>query len=115
MIGTDARLVAWLRAAGVQVPGDVAYADLDVSADDGAVAGIYQDAEGIGSAAIDLVAGQLLRHERGLPERAKAISIESRWVDGGTAPSLPVAADATSATRSAPRRLAAIPRPVSFD
>jgi LacI family transcriptional regulator len=104
--------VGWLRAAGAHVPSDVAYADLDVPADDGSVAGIYQDAEGIGSAAIDLVAGQLLRHERGLPERPKAISIESRWVDGATAPSLPALADATSA---APRRLAAIPRPVSFD
>jgi LacI family transcriptional regulator len=115
VIGTDTRLVAWLRAAGVHVPGDVAYADLDVPADDGSIAGIYQDAEGIGSAAIDLVAGQLLRHERGLPECPKAISIESRWVDGATAPSLPDAAHAASATRSAPRRLAAIPRPVSFD
>lgn len=114
VIGTDARLPVWLRAAGVRVPDDVAYADLDVPAEDGSLAGISQDAEGIGSAAIDLVAGQLLRHERGLPERPKAILIESRWVDGLTAPALPAAGSVAIASR-APRPLAAIPRPVSFD
>ncbi len=115
VVGTDARLPVWLRAAGVRVPDDVAYADLDVPAADGSLAGIYQDAEGIGSAAIDLVAGQLLRHERGLPECPKAISIESRWVDGLTAPALPAASDPGTTSSRAPRRLAAIPRPVSFD
>jgi len=115
VLGTDARLAGWLRTAGFRVPEDIAYADLDVPAADGSLAGIYQDAEGIGSAAIDLVAGQLLRHERGLPECPKAISIDSRWVDGATASALPASAEPTSAASAAPRRLAAIPRPVSFD
>lgn len=115
VIGTDARLTGWLRTAGIRVPDDVAYADLDVPAADGSVGGIYQDAEGIGSAAIDLVAGQLLRHERGLPECPKAISIESRWVEGATAPALPTRPDSATQPPPSPRRLAAIPRPVSFD
>jgi hypothetical protein len=28
----------------------------------------------------------LLRHERGLPEKAKTLMIDSRWVNGATAP-----------------------------
>lgn len=121
VIGTDSRVLGWLKRAGLRVPDDVAYADLDVSSADGTMAGIYQDAEGIGAAALDLVAGQLLRHERGLPDKPKAVLIESRWVGGATV------SDAT-ATRSVnlppPDRqppewhaepVAAIARPVSFD
>jgi DNA-binding LacI/PurR family transcriptional regulator len=89
VIGTDLRLAAWLRRAGCRVPEDVAYADLDVEAADGGVAGVFQDAEGIGAAALDLVAAQLLRHERGLPDKPKAVLMDSRWVNGATAPALP--------------------------
>lgn len=121
VIGTDSRIILWLQAAGIRVPEDVAYADLDVAAADGSVAGIYQDAEGIGAAALDLVAGQLLRHERGLPEKPKAILIESRWTNGATAlaPGTGTGALAAPADRHLPEwhveAPAAIARPVSFD
>lgn len=85
VIGTDPRIVSWMKNSGYQIPGDVAYADLDVPIPDGSVAGIYQDAEAIGAAALDLLAGQLMRHERGLPDKPKVILIESRWLNGSTA------------------------------
>ncbi|MFO1449080.1 MAG: LacI family DNA-binding transcriptional regulator [Opitutaceae bacterium] len=121
IIGTDARVLGWLKRAGVRVPEDIAYADLDISAADGTIAGIYQDAEGIGAAALDLVAGQLLRHERGLPDKPKAVLIESRWAGGATAPEPP---HPTLVATPHPDRhhpewpvepAVAIARPVSFD
>ncbi|MCC5025457.1 MAG: substrate-binding domain-containing protein [Candidatus Synoicihabitans palmerolidicus] len=67
IVCTDKRIPGWLKTAGLKVPEDIAYACLDLSDDSGDLAGIYQDASSMGAAAIDLVAGQLLRHERGLP------------------------------------------------
>lgn len=86
IIGTDPRLLTWLRAAGYALPGDIAFASLDLPADDGSVAGIYQDAAGIGACAVDLLAGQLLRHERGVPEKPRTLIVDGRWCDGATAP-----------------------------
>lgn len=85
VVGTEPAIPIWLRRAGLKVPGRVAYADLNLATTDGTIAGIYQDATSIGACAIDLLAGQLLRHERGLPEKAKTLMIDSRWVNGATA------------------------------
>jgi LacI family transcriptional regulator len=86
IIGTDPRLPGWLRGAGYQLPEDVAFAGLDLAAPDGSIAGIYQDAAGIGACAVDLLAGQLLRHERGVPEKPRTLIVDGRWHDGATAP-----------------------------
>ena len=88
VLGADTRLVTWLQKSGRKVPDDVAYADLDLDTLDGSTAGIFQDAEGIGASPFDLLAGQLLRHERGLPDKPKIILIESKWTNGVTAPSV---------------------------
>ncbi len=86
IISTERRILDWLDAAGYAVPADIAYTSLDLASDDGSVAGIFQDAGSIGAATIDLVAGQLLRHERGLPDRPRTTIIDGRWVEGATAP-----------------------------
>lgn len=87
IIGTDCRLLGWLRNAGHPVPEEIAFASLDLPAADGTVAGIYQDAAGIGACAVDLLAGQLLRHERGVPEKPRTLIVDGCWYDGATAPS----------------------------
>lgn len=122
VIGGDSRIPQWLRRAGLRVPQDVAYADVDVSVADGSVAGVLQDAEGIGAAAIDLVAGQLLRHERGLPDKPRAIFIESRWVNGATAERVNAAESCPDVQALVPSHApvpatspTAIARPVAFD
>ncbi|MCF3650370.1 LacI family DNA-binding transcriptional regulator [Synoicihabitans lomoniglobus] len=86
IVGTDKRIIEWLATAGIRVPDDVAFAGLDLADDSGEVAGIFQDASAIGASVIDLVAGQLLRHERGLPEVPRTVVIDGRWVDGATLP-----------------------------
>ena len=89
IISTSKLIPQWLEEAGYNVPGDIAYACLDLPSDDGSMAGIFQDAASIGTAAIDMVAGQLLRHERGLPEKPRTNIIDGRWIDGATAPPTP--------------------------
>jgi LacI family transcriptional regulator len=89
VISSDLRVLEWLRAEGRRVPDDVAFASLDLPANDGTVAGIYQDAAHIGATVVDVLAGQLLRHERGLPEKPRSVLVDSSWVDGATAPTAP--------------------------
>lgn len=76
----------WLRGHGRQVPGDIAFANLDRRPEHGDTAGIDQRAERIGATAVDLVTAQLFRNERGLPEYPKLSIVEGVWVDGATAP-----------------------------
>jgi LacI family transcriptional regulator len=85
IIGTNPSITEWLTRAGYKVPEDIAYVSLDLATNDGSIAGIYQDAHAIGAAAIDMIAGQLLRHERGVPSIPKNTIINGRWIDGATA------------------------------
>jgi LacI family transcriptional regulator len=113
IVGTEPAIAGWLRRANLKVPAQVAYADLNLAAPDGSVAGIYQDATSIGACAVDLLAGQLLRHERGLPEKAKTLMIDSRWVNGATAPRIPEEDTLHTSPAAPPPPLH--PLPVPFD
>ncbi len=53
------------------------------------VAGLDQNGEEIGKAAVDLVAARLLAHDLGLPDHPHLVTVEGTWVDG---PSLPMRA-----------------------
>ena len=75
----------WLPAAGKQVPATCGFADLDVDDEsETPYSGIRQNNEQVSAAAIDLVIGQLQRHERGLPKFPKIVLVEGEWVDGVT-------------------------------
>lgn len=118
VLGADSRVVSWLQKSGRKVPDDVAYADLDLEAADGSTAGIFQDAEGIGASAFDLLAGQLLRHERGIPDNPKLILIESKWTNGRTAPSVTaqeIGYRLAGETPAAKESASPIVRPAAFD
>lgn len=86
IIGTNRRIPDWLKSAGYKVPKDIAYTGLDLDTSDGKHAGIFQDARAIGAGAIDMIAGQLLRHERGVPDKPKTSIIDGHWIDGATMP-----------------------------
>ncbi len=79
-----------LKRLGYEIPGDVAYAALDVEQTRlthvEAVAGINQNLPLIGATAIDILVSQLYHNELGLPQRPVFSMIEGYWVDGGTAP-----------------------------
>lgn len=76
--------VTWLRAAGVRVPQDVSCATLYWKADRAFLSGYYQNHELMAAAAVDQVAGQLNRNERGLPASEKTTLIQAVWHEGET-------------------------------
>lgn len=81
-----------LTQLGYDVPGDVAFAALDVEqmrlAHVESASGINQDLPLIGATALDILASQLYHNELGLPQRPVFSMIEGYWVPGFTAPAL---------------------------
>lgn len=93
----------WLEQMGRRVPESVGIAHLDYSnAELTGWAGMQQNNNLVGAAAVDLVIGQLHRNEAGVPDFRKSILIESTWVPGGTMP--PRAPAMGTATRKKVRR-----------
>ena len=78
--------LTWLREAGVDVPGEVSFASLDLGEENvGRIAGVLQDNRNVGIAAMDVLAGALLQNEVGLPLIPRITMIEDTWLDGPTA------------------------------
>jgi hypothetical protein len=75
-------LYEWLEASPLRP----AYATLGWQPDRPEVAGIDQQAEVLGAAAVDLLVAQEQRNERGLPEHPRMILTEGLWRDGPSAP-----------------------------
>lgn len=77
-------LPSMLEAHGLRVPADVGVAHLDRTPSLAQVAGVEQNHEAVGAAAVQLVVGQLSNGERGLPKVPTAVMVEGRWVHGPT-------------------------------
>ena len=90
VIGFGPKPFLTLRSLGYVIPGDIAYAALDVEQFHldhvEGVTGINQNLPLIGATAIDILASQLYHNEQGLPQRPVFSMIEGFWVDGQTAP-----------------------------
>jgi DNA-binding LacI/PurR family transcriptional regulator len=71
-----------IHNAGLSVPEDVGVAILDHSESDKGVAGIDQQPELVGAAAVDMIVAQINRNERGLPVSPRQISTEGIWIPG---------------------------------
>jgi DNA-binding LacI/PurR family transcriptional regulator len=82
-----AALRGQLEAAGFRVPQDIGMATFSVL-DGGTDAGIYQNSEWIGEAAIDTLCSLINQNAVGIPESPREVLIESRWVDGSSLPPL---------------------------
>jgi len=72
----------WLDEAGLRIPEDIGYASL--ASGEPHLAGIDQNGEGVGAAAIDLLVAQLHRNERGLPAEPSTLLVRGHWVPGST-------------------------------
>jgi DNA-binding LacI/PurR family transcriptional regulator len=75
-----------LAKAGYQVPQDLGLAALSVL-DGNISAGIYQNSDEIGAAAVQLLISLIHHNQRGIPEIPREVLIRGRWVDGSTLPS----------------------------
>jgi LacI family transcriptional regulator len=71
----------WLQAMGLSIPRDVGLVHLDKTEVEN-WAGMKQNNAKIGSAAIDLLIGQLHRNETGIPALQQTVLIGSTWVPG---------------------------------
>lgn len=84
---TDLRAMPeWLQQSGYEVPKDIGLATLSVL-DGGIDAGINQNSEEIGRAAVQLLISLINHNESGIPRICREVLVEGSWVDGQTLPS----------------------------
>jgi LacI family transcriptional regulator len=84
VITASPEAVGWLRSAGFRIPADLGVTHLSRESEDSPVAGIDEQCELLGEAAVDLTASLLRANERGLPAHPRTSLVEARWMDGAT-------------------------------
>jgi DNA-binding LacI/PurR family transcriptional regulator len=73
-----------LTANGYAVPGDIGLVALGCRELGHRFSGLYQNGHLIGATAADVLIGMMERNERGLPDQATSVMVESRWNPGQT-------------------------------
>jgi DNA-binding LacI/PurR family transcriptional regulator len=84
VVSQEWQVMRVLDSLGLRVPHDVGFAHLAVGDDEHHWAGMNQNSELVGAAAVDLVDAQLRRNERGIPSVPKTVLIPGFWVPGPT-------------------------------
>ncbi len=84
LISFDTYVPDWLRQLGLRVPEDISLVVHDWTRSMRGLAGIHQRRDHVAAAAVDLLATQLLQHERGVPDVPRQILIPPAWVDGAS-------------------------------
>ncbi|MET0263116.1 MAG: LacI family DNA-binding transcriptional regulator [Rariglobus sp.] len=78
-------VLTWLKEMGLRVPQDIGVALLDLPKEmKGVAAGMEQNPLWTGMSAIDVLVGQILRRETGVPLFQQGTLIESLWTPGPT-------------------------------
>lgn len=80
----DAGHLTWDWLEGIAIPEQLGYATLGWRGDRSEIAGVDQQAEVLGAAAVDLLVAQYQQNERGIPEHPKMIMTEGIWQEGTT-------------------------------
>jgi LacI family transcriptional regulator len=75
-----------LRKMGIRVPQDVAFVDVFLEDLGGTTAGVRQNHEEVGAAAVELLAGHLQHNKFGVPEIPTTTFVDGTWFDGATCP-----------------------------
>lgn len=80
--------VGWLedyfKKQGVKIPEELGLVSLQADGGPGSAATVRPDWPALGAAALDVVAEQLIRNERGIPAKPRTVLIEAEWVHGHT-------------------------------
>lgn len=84
VIGHVDQAVTWLRRAGVGVPSKIGFFNLNWNERTQPCAGLDLRPELHGIVAIETLAAQIHRNERGLPADPRTVMISGRWIDGPT-------------------------------
>ncbi|HWL17433.1 MAG TPA: LacI family DNA-binding transcriptional regulator [Opitutus sp.] len=83
-IGHVDEAILWLRQAGIAIPKQAGFFNLNWNERGRPCAGLDLRPELQGIAAVDSVVAQIHRNERGLPVDPHTIMVSGRWVDGPT-------------------------------
>ncbi len=88
VIGQSSLCLEWIRAEGFNVPEDFAFACVSrrPALRAQSVAGIRQRFEGIGGAAVSLLASSMIGNDHRPPAHPTTVEITGEWVDGITVP-----------------------------
>ncbi|HEU5081601.1 MAG TPA: LacI family DNA-binding transcriptional regulator [Opitutaceae bacterium] len=78
------RMREWLAASGLQCPRDIGLVSLDITSATASWAGIDQNSDEIGKAAVDLVLSKVRAAERGIPAVRRSLLVHSQWRDAET-------------------------------
>lgn len=84
LITFDTHVTDWLQKLRLRVPKDVGLVVHDWTVKMPGMAGIDHRRDHVAAAAVDLVATQLMHHERGVPEVPRQILIPPAWVEGAS-------------------------------
>lgn len=80
-----AEMAGMLKALGYRVPEDIGLATTSVL-DGNADAGIYQNSEEIGRAAVETLVSLIYQNQTGIPKLCREILVDSVWREGATLP-----------------------------
>ncbi|MBC7369882.1 MAG: hypothetical protein H7343_24215 [Undibacterium sp.] len=84
VVGHVQEIVTWLRGAGVRVPTEPGFFNLNLTERTGPCVGLDLQPQQLGAVAVETVVGMMHRQERGVPDRAQSITLEASWHDGPT-------------------------------
>ncbi|MFA6959839.1 MAG: LacI family DNA-binding transcriptional regulator [Opitutaceae bacterium] len=81
----SSHVLTWLNALNLRIPEDIGVALLDLPREmKGIAAGMEQNPSWTGISAIEVLVGQVLRRETGVPPFQQGTMIESTWIPGPT-------------------------------
>jgi LacI family transcriptional regulator len=86
VISMDTHAPGWIKGMGLRMPKDIAFVSYDWASSMSGIAGIDQRRSYVAAAAVDLLAVQMSRFERGAPAVPRQVLIPSAWVDGDSVP-----------------------------
>lgn len=84
ILSTNSRHAEWIAEMGLRVPDDIGMAHLNLAEDVAGWAGMDPLIPEVAAAAVDLLVGQIHRHEAGSPRVPKITTIIGVWVPGWT-------------------------------
>ena len=84
VVGHFDQALSWLKRSGRQVPGEIGFFNLNWNERTHSCAGLDLQPAMHGSVAVETVAAQVQRSERGLPTDPRTVMFNGRWVDGPT-------------------------------
>ncbi len=85
VISFVSRACEWLVEAGYRVPEDVAFACLNVRAQEGYTGVLIPDPD-LATTAVDFLISQLHQNQRGIPRVQQSLMLEPQWREGRTLP-----------------------------